>query len=104
MQVSIKLHLCDTQLHTLLLDLTSAMTLHKRFTENVSQIQKHSHGLNDCSPASQGTFHFPTSSQTQSEFSQKVRSGPVTVSLDLCNPVGTQEAFQGTWQSNHEHR
>jgi len=28
-QVSIKLHLCDTQLHTVLLDLTSVMTLHK---------------------------------------------------------------------------
>lgn len=99
-QVSIELHLCDT----LLLDSTPAMTLQKWFTENPSQTQSHPGGPSDCSPASQGTSRFPTSSQTQSEFSQKVHSGPTMVSLDLCIPAGTREASQGTWQSNQEHR
>lgn len=56
------------------------------------------------SPASPGMCHSPTSFQTPSEFSQKVHSGPVMVSLDLCNPAGTQGAFQDTWEGNHEHR
>lgn len=44
-QGRVKLHLCDTQPHTLLLGLTSVMTLHKRFTftnDKLSQVQQHS--------------------------------------------------------------
>lgn len=68
-----------------------------------SQTQEH-HPGSGCSPASPGMCHSPTSFQTPSEFSQKVHSGPVMVSLDLCNPAGTQGAFQDTWEGNHEHR
>lgn len=83
---------------------TSAMISHKQCIGNPSQTQKHSHWIHSCSPASQGMFHFPTFSQTQSEFSRRAHSGPVMVSLDLCTPVGTQEAFQDTWQNNYQHR
>ena len=44
------------------------------------------------SPAIQEKYHSPTSSQTHSEFSQKVHSDPEEASLYLYNPEGIQAA------------